>query len=564
MSYIKQPMKAPRLSKGALRMAVRLMEGPLAGPLRKKTLSDMGIDVLRNAAIDVPIAFGPRLPAGDDDGSRIDLDRIAGGRDRLAAKPTTAKGFAPETIADFAHAYRSLGVSPVDVAERVLAASAETARHDPPLHVFIAQERDDVLRQAEASLARHRRGEAKGPLDGVPVAVKDEVDMLPYPTTVGTAYLGRNPARHDATVVTRLRDAGAVLIGKANMHEIGITPTGLNPHKGACRNPHDPRTDPGGSSSGSAAAVAAGLSPLAVGADGGGSIRIPAAFCGVVGLKATWGRVSEHGAFPLCWSVGHLGPLAATATDCAIGYAALAGRDVNDAQTLRQPAPTLDGFDRDDLDGVRIGVYSPWFDDADPDIVQSTRAMLGLLAGRGATVVEIVIPELELMQLAHVLTIVSEMRGAVLPHLTTHRREMGLNVRMILSLAEAITSSDYVIAQRIRTLFCDRFDALYRNVDVIATPTTGCTAPVIRNDALPDGESDIPLIDNIMRFVRPGNFLGLPAISFPCGYDRDGRPIGFQAMGRAWDEALLLRMARIAESMVERREPVFYRRQLPQ
>jgi Asp-tRNA(Asn)/Glu-tRNA(Gln) amidotransferase A subunit family amidase len=556
MSYVKQPMKAPRLSKGALRLAVRVMEGPLAGPICKKTLSDMGIDVLRRAPLETPIAFGPRLPAGDDDGSAIDLAA-------LAASPTAPQGFLPERISDFARAFREGSTSPVDVAERVLAASSESAAHVPPLHIFIAQERADVLRQAEESLARHRRGEAKSPLDGVPVAVKDEVDMVPYPTTVGTAYLGRERAIHDATVVARLRSAGAVLIGKANMHEIGITPTGLNPHKGACRNPHDPRTDPGGSSSGSAAAVAAGLAPLALGADGGGSIRIPAAFCGVVGLKATFGRVSEHGAFPLCWSVGHLGPIAATATDCAIGYAVLAGRDPKDPQSLRQPTPTLEGFARDDLDGVRIGVYSPWFDDAAPDVVQSTRAMLDLLVGRGAVVVEIAIPDLELLQLAHVLTIVSEMRAAILPHIDTHRREMGLNVRMILSLASAITSSDYVTAQRIRTLFSDRFDAIFRNVDVIATPTTGCTAPVIRADALPDGESDIPLIDNIMRFVRPANFLGFPAISFPCGYDRDGLPIGFQAMGRAFDEALLLRMARIAESLIARREPRFHRRQLP-
>ena len=555
MAYVKQPMKAPRLSGRTLEIAVSLMEGPLAGPLRRKTLSDMGIETMRRATVDRPIAFGPRLPEGTDDGRAIDLDA-------LARTSSSARGFRAESISDFARAYRDGSSSPTDVAARVLAHTKASEEHAPPLRVFIAQSNDDVMRQAEASAARFKAGAPLSILDGVPVAIKDELDVAGYRTTVGTRYLGDATKDRDATVVERLRAKGAVIIGKANMHEIGITPTGQNPHHGACRNPVDPRTDAGGSSSGPAAAVAAGLCPLSIGADGGGSIRIPAAFCGLVGLKATWGRISEHGAFPLCWSVGHVGPLASSAVDCAVGYAAIAGRDPHDTPTMRQPSPVVDDLGGDDISGLRLGVYSAWLDDADANVVQATRRTIASLVSRGARVVEIDLPDLELLQLAHVLTIVSEMRGSILRHVDAHRKDMGLNVRMILSLAESITSSDYVAAQRIRTLFSDRFEALYRTIDVLVTPTTACTAPVIKDDAIPKGESDIPQIDAIMRFVRPGNFIGYPAVSFPCGYDASGLPVGFQAMARPWEESLLLRLARIGESLVERRPPMFHRRLL--
>ena len=170
---------------------------------------------------------------------------------------------------------------------------------------MIAVNRDDVMKQAREATQRIKAGKPLSIFDGVPVAVKDELDMVPYPTTVGTSFLGKSPAKEDATVVARMRAAGALLVGKTNMHEIGINVTGLNPHHGTTRNPYNTDHFTGGSSSGSATAVAAGLVPVAIGADGGGSIRIPASFCGVFGLKPTFGRVSEHGAAPLCWSVAH-------------------------------------------------------------------------------------------------------------------------------------------------------------------------------------------------------------------------------------------------------------------
>ena len=200
-----------------------------------------------------------------------------------------APGFHFSSAWDYAAAYRSGAISPEEVAQKLLAAILSSNAANPPLRAMINVKPEEVLRMARESGERYENESPLGPLDGVPVAVKDEIDMLPYPTTVGTSFLGKSPAAEDATVVRRMRLAGALLIGKANMHEIGIGVTGMNPHHGTARNPYNPAHYTGGSSSGPAAAVASGLCPIAIGADGGGSIRIPSSFCGVVGLKSTFG-----------------------------------------------------------------------------------------------------------------------------------------------------------------------------------------------------------------------------------------------------------------------------------
>jgi Asp-tRNA(Asn)/Glu-tRNA(Gln) amidotransferase A subunit family amidase len=269
-----------------------------------------------------------------------------------------------------------------------------------------------------------------------------------------------------------------------------------------------------------------------VGADGGGSIRIPAALCGVVGLKATFGRVSEHGVAPVCWSVAHAGPFGATVADCALGYAMMAGADPEDPISQRQPAPLLPDLADGDLRGVRVGVYRPWFEDAEPDIVAACQAAVEQLVASGAEVVEIEIPELAPVRASHLISIVSEM-----------------------ALAQALTAQDFVHAQRHRSRLAEHWLRALDTVDLIATPTTGCTAPAYPADALPHGESNLPLTLTIMRYAQAANLFGLPGISVPCGQDGRGLPIGLQLMGRAWEEALLLRAAAVVERSVEREKP---------
>ncbi len=556
MTYERKPLKSPRLAGNAFKAAILALESPIGNALRDKTLRDQGFAELRRERIDTPIAPLPVLPIGLWTGTGPALEAIVDHAER-------GPGFAFETVADFRRAYREGRSDPVQVAERLATVIAELDRHSPPLRFVIAHDKDDLMRQAREAKARLDRNAPLSPLDGVPVAVKDEVDMVPYPTTAGTKVHGGSPATTDAASVARLRAAGALLFGKTNMPELGLTPEGMNPHHGPCRNPYHPGHDTGGSSSGSAASVAAGLAPLALGADGGGSIRIPSAHCGVVGLKATFGRVSEHGAAPLCWSVGHVGPIGATVADTALGYAIMAGRDQHDVNTLRQPDVVVDDLRATGLKGVRVGVWAPWFDDADAPVVTACRAALELLKDAGATVVDFEVPELQRMQNAHLVTIASEMLAGQRATLATRRRDYSLPVRLILALAERFTAADYVHAQRIRALFTERFAAVFQRVDVIATPTCALTAQPYAKDALPHGVSDLPTLDKTMRYVRLGNLLGLPSISAPAGYDQGGLPIGFMLTGRAWDEALLLRMAQVVERHVERRAPKFHRRLLP-
>jgi Asp-tRNA(Asn)/Glu-tRNA(Gln) amidotransferase A subunit family amidase len=553
MPYSRRPIVAPRLTGFSLWLATALAGGPLGPLLRRKFLADVGIAEFRAAQVEHAPMAKPNPPAPAAGGPAIELAA-------LSHEPSPS-GFGFETAAAFAAAYREGRSNPAEVAEKLVAAIEASEQSQPPLRALIAHDPADLRRQARESQQRFARGEPLGPLDGVPVAVKDEVDMVPYRTTVGTRFLGAEPAERDATTVARLRAAGALLFGKTNMHEIGLTPTGLNPHHGACRNPYDLERDTGGSSSGVACAVAAGFCPIGLGADGGGSIRIPASLCGLVGLKPTFGRVSEHGAAPVCWSVAHLGPIGATALDCALGYAILAGRDDRDPETLGQPAPTLDGL-FEDLRGLKLGMPVQWFDDADPEVVQTCRRLVDGLVSQGATLIEIDIPDLESLQLGHLVTITSEMLASQRRHLGTHAKHYGRNVQLILSLASGLDSSDYVQAQRARALAHERFREVLTRVDAIMTPASAVTAPRLRPDALPYGESDITLVDALMRFVRPGNFLGLPSISFPAGYDAQGLPIGLMATGRFWQESTLLRLARAAEALVERRPPQFHRRLL--
>ena len=560
MPYDVQPVSAPRMTGLALRLFTRLTERPLmGGPIRQHLRGQIGISRLREVDLhdEVPSDLKLRRRLEDEAGTPLEAEhphRISNEAASLR-DGISPEGFRFKTIADYARAFREGETTPLEVAQRVLDATKASEAGEPAMRLFIAQDVDDVLAQARAATERHKRGVPISGFDGVPVAVKDEVDMTPYPTTVGTRFLGRVPAAEDATVVTRLRQAGALLIGKVNMHELGLGVTGINPHHGAARNPYDTARATGGSSSGSAAAVAAGLCPVAIGADGGGSIRIPAALCGVVGLKPTFGRVSEHGAAPLCWSVAHLGPIAATAKDAAAAYALMGGVDVADPHTSRQPPLHLKGFDRPDLSGVHLGIYRPWFEHADPAVASACKEGVKRLQSLGATLVEVEIPELDLVRLAHLVIIATEMAAARLADSAAARARYGYDVRLNFALARDISAAEYIQARRLRARLCRQIEGVLDTVDAIVTPTTACTAPLIAPEALISGESNLPLLDKIMRFAPLPNLTGHPAISFPVGYDAQRMPIGLQVIGRAWQESLLLAIARLAEKGFCRQEP---------
>ncbi len=555
IEYDLKSVKLPYLVGLPLHLFVVLLESPLRGLMIPSLLRSAGITRLQEQQINEPPTLYPIHPFTGPPASGSG-SVPPGEWPGPLAQP--GSGFRFATVHDYARAYQEGKTTPDEVAHKVLEAIEASNGANPPLRAIIAVDREDVLKQAMAATKRIQNGQPLSAFDGVPVAVKDEVDMVPYPTTVGTAFLGKSPAAADATVVARMRAAGALLIGKANMHEIGIGVTGLNPHHGTARNPYNPAHYTGGSSSGPGAAVASGLCPVAIGADGGGSIRIPSSFCGLVGLKPTFRRVSEFGAAPLCWSVAHLGPLAATATDAALAFGVMAGPDPKHPTSMHQPPPTLEGWDNLDLSNLTLGVYWPWFRHASADVVSACEALLKEFENRGAQVHEIVIPELENGRVAHTITIAGEMAQAMGGTYAAHHREHGMDVRINLALAREFTARDYIQAQRARTQMMANFNRVLEQVDVIVTPTTGLTAPAIPKAALLHGDSDLTTLAKIMRFTTPANFTGLPAISFPAGYNDAGLPIGMQAIGRAWQEPTLLRLALAAEQAVERQAPQVY------
>lgn len=546
--YNLETIKLPKMTGNMLSLFANLIETKFGKMLLLNTLLENGgIPKLRtNTANETP-AFYPLQKA----------DTNSSAANQPLEFPLTENKTPYATSLNYADKYRKTETTPEAVAEQVWRNIKSSEQGEQALRIFIAVKKDDLFSQAEAATKRIKQGIPLSLLDGVPVAIKDELDMLPYPTTVGTSFYGKQPALEDSTVAARLRAAGALLVGKTNMHEIGIAPNGMNAHYGAVRNPYDPNHDTGGSSSGSAAAVAAGIVPIAIGADGGGSIRIPAALCGVVGFKATFGRISEFGAAPLCWSVAHVGPIAASVADTALAYSIIAGPDPKDPNTSVQPAVSLDGWNIPHLEGLRLGVYPAWNEHADPEVVLAFKEMLAAFIKRGGNVVEIEIPELDEMRIAHSVTILAEM-ATVMRAEKAHRKEMAESVRLSLVLGEEMAAGDYVQAQRIRARALTHFEKIYQQVDVILSPATAKAAPQIpvsnSNQAWSDLSTDIEL----MRYVFPGNLTGLPAISFPVGYTTQGLPVGMQAMGNHWQENLLLRVAFNAEQVLERQAPAHF------
>ncbi|THG05362.1 hypothetical protein TEA_029549 [Camellia sinensis var. sinensis] len=431
------------------------------------------------------------------------------------------------TVLDYSRAYISGEITPLMVAERFIAAVHESS--EPALHMsfFIDYNVGDILRQATESTQRYKQGEPLSPLDGVPIAIKDEIDCMPYPTTGGTKWLQK--VRHcadDACCVKRLRLCGAILVGKTNMHELGAGTSGINPHYGVPRNPYDPNKVSGGSSSGSAAVVSAGLCPVALGVDGGGSVRMPAALCGVVGLKPTFGRV-PHSGYDLIYVSLYF--------------------------------PILPGYFMM-LDST-LGQNLEWFNDCTDDIrVCCSHALDQLHKHYGWETMDVTIPEIEVMRLAHYSTIGSECSNSIACHLENMNvAEIGLDARVALSVYGSFSSREYLNAQKIRNRQMQFHKKIFAMADVIVTPTTGVTAYPIFDDALKTGELDYINGAALVRYQISGNFLGLPAVTIPIGYDKVGLPIGLQFIGKPWSEATLIHIAFAMQAISDSKKPqIFY------
>uniref|UniRef100_A0ACD5WB14 Uncharacterized protein n=1 Tax=Avena sativa TaxID=4498 RepID=A0ACD5WB14_AVESA len=457
---------------------------------------------------------------------------------------SSLSGFRRWTVRDFARAYGSGEVTPVMVARRFVAAVEECSGPGLNMAMFISYNPEDILRQAEESTRRYQQGAPLSAMDGVLVAVKDEIDCQPYQTTGGTRWLGKaRPCVSDAACVAQLRACGAVLAGKTNMHELGAGTSGINPHHGSTRNPYDTGRVSGGSSGGSAAAVCAGLCPVALGADGGGSVRMPAALCGVVGFKPTVGRLSNSGLLPLNWTVGMPGILAATVEDALVAYAAMVDQSRPSHSQPKLNLPLLPSTRS--MPNIRLARSAKWFEDSSEDIRRCCdKALQTLRAQYGWETVEVTVPEVEEMRLAHYVTMGSECSASVAKYVEKlDRCEIGWDVRIALSAYGSFSSRAYLNAQRIRSRQMYFHEKIFETADAIVTPMTGVTVYPLQDDALSTGELDYINAAALARYSIAGNFLGLPAITVTAGYDKGGLPVGIQFIGRPWSEATLLHLA---------------------
>lgn len=583
MAYTRREVHAPVLSGFPLLALAWLGERRVLGrPIARSFFARLGVDRFRERTFREPpsfnaLAYAARAARGTPSASLEMPPPSLESEEQLGTAERPAESFAFPSVGDYARAYRAGELKPTTVADRIIHLLEHQDRGNPPLYAFTGWRAEMIRRQAIESERRIGEGSARSIFEGVPVALKDEIDLRNHATTLGTSFLSVTPAERDATVAARLREAGALLIGKANMHEIGIGMTGLNPFHGTPVNPYAPWRYPGGSSSGSASIVASGICPVAIGVDGGGSIRAPAAYCGVYGLMPTAGRVSSSGCAGLAPSVSSAGPIAGTSRDLALAYLAIAGPDPADPATALQPAPTLDGF-TGPVEGLRIGVFQPWFEDAREEVYVAARRLLDELVERGARIVEIEITELDLLRVAHVITITTEIVAATERFQTDHAGDWGNETRATLALARHLKPSDYMDASRMRTRMMERVLPLFDQVDVIATPTTANLPPRLHRDRLLSGVSDLRSLMTTMRYTQLANMLGLPAVSVPAGFvtahsrvfwhmteerDEDGMiysqvPVGLQFIGAHWQEALLLRLARATEEMTTRPRPRVY------
>ncbi len=451
------------------------------------------------------------------------------------------------TLDELRARYLRRETDPREHLDRVLSALRETALRTPA-HAAVRDYNDEQARRsADASAARYASGQSLGAFDGVPIVVKDEVDVAGLPTRAGTVYRPALPAGRDATAVARLRDAGAIVVGKSVQHELGIGATGISPHESLTpRNPHDPGCAPGGSSSGSAVAVALGAVPVAVASDGGGSVRIPASLCGVWGLKPTFGRIPNTGDDNLEGSLGHLGPIARSVEAMEKFLRVTAGDDGQCAVSRGSPPLDLEalaGAKGRDLTGLRIGVDPDAWADADPTIVFMCREALRLLEKQGATLRDVHLPlGRHAGAIGFVTMTVESARGHAAEY-REHREKMALDVRMALAIGGRISAVDHQRAQVLRQRLRRQMAEILGDVHVYATPTVAITAPKVRPRAERAGEADQAVTNDLVRYTFLGNLTGLPALTAPVGVQGARMPVGLQLMAKPWDEATLLAAA---------------------
>ena len=449
------------------------------------------------------------------------------------------------TIVSAAERIRDGAISSLELTraalERIAALNSGT-------HAFITVTDDRALALAEAADRALASGEDRGALHGIPISLKDLIDTAGVRTTAASRVFEDRVPAEDACVVERLRAAGAVLVGKTNLHELAFGVTNVNPHYGAARNPWDLERMSGGSSGGSAASVALSMALGSLGSDTGGSIRIPSALCGTVGLKPTYGRVSVRGVIPLSPSLDHVGPIARTVADAALLLEAVAGHDPGDPFSADAPVGRYSQQLEGGVAGMRLGVpRDAFFHRLEPGVASAVETALDALGGLGAERVEVGVPDTDGYEAIFKAIATAEVFERHEERLRSSPGMYGDDVRERIAAGKELRAVDYVRAQRERRALTAAVDAVLRSVDLLALPALPITAPAVDQTAIEWADGNETVLHALTRMTRLANLTGLPAISVPCGFSDAGLPIGLQMIGRRFDEARVLRAAHAHE-----------------
>ena len=464
------------------------------------------------------------------------------------------------TIADLAPRIRAGEVSPVELTQAALDRAREM---QPTLNTFITLLADEALAQASEEEAAIARGEYKGPLQGIPIGLKDNLATAGIRTTLGTKVLSDNVPEEDAEVVRRCREAGAVILGKENLEEFAAGATSNNPHFGPVRNPWGTEHIPGGSSGGGGANVAAEITFASLGTDLGGSVRLPGAFCGVVGLKQTFGRVSQRGLLVTSFNGDHIGPMTRSVADSAILLQAMAGHDPLDPSTVPVPVPDYSASVGKGVQGLRLGVPSNYFFEyLEPEVEEAVRRAIAALEELGAVSVPVELPMMKYIGAVRM----AAMSDAVVthePYLRASRDDYGPDTLYRTLGGQFVLGHHYSKAMKAQRLIQEEYARVLQGVDLLVMPTTPLCAPRIEDAYIEHhGETHRvrgPGSSMVSRNTSPFNSTGHPAITLPCGFNRDGLPIGFQMVASGFREDLLFQAAAAYESVSPsqgRRPPV--------
>jgi aspartyl-tRNA(Asn)/glutamyl-tRNA(Gln) amidotransferase subunit A len=447
------------------------------------------------------------------------------------------------TLREAAQAFRERQLSSSEITKSAI----DRIDHmNPALNAFITLFPQTAMDRAKLADLERKDNVNRGPLHGIPVAVKDVFDVRGVRTTGGSKVIDY-VASEDAAVVTALENAGAVLMGKLNQHELSYGITSNNPHFGAVRNPWDMERIPGGSSGGSAAAVAADLVFAALGTDTGGSVRIPASYCGVVGFKPTFGRISRFGVLPLASSLDHVGVLARSVRDTASVFKAIVSYDPRDPSSSRHHVVDYTPQNNINLQGLRLGFPEKFFfERLDPEVESAVRGAIARAGTLGADVKPVKVPDMEAINTVGYIILLAE-AAATLERYMGDRKKLGADLLTLLDQGRCLPAVDYVNAQRLRRKQQIEFAAVWSEVDCLITPTTPNTAPRIGEELIRFRDADQDVRAIATRLVRAFNVLGLPALSMPCGLSSQGLPIGLQLVAAPFQESTLLQLGTVLE-----------------